>query len=135
MLNVKKVEYDKRAAFLNMQREASKRGTYKLQDAYRKDNCLTRVQYEKDWIYVNEEALDWTCAVRKYASSGGCTTGCNCAYCQSKNQAAGMKLRAILDRFYHNSALENKRIHEEAEKTKRLMNLTGRKNRQLDKEG
>ena len=58
-----------------------------------------------------------------------CASSCNCSFCRSSRKDAGTILREKMDNWYQSSALENKRIHEEAEKTKRLLQLTSKDKR------
>jgi hypothetical protein len=46
MIEVKKPIYDKQGAFLRMQTEASRAGTYARQAAYQKQHCLKTIKFE-----------------------------------------------------------------------------------------
>jgi len=129
MLNVKRKEYDVKAAFTRMQRETT--------------NPTPRPKHQSGSRQCVQGASG--------CSYSGST--CNCSYCLSNRSItrpkdaglllrarldrwyrkdAGTRLREQLDNFYRSSEEENRRIAEDAEKSKRLLRLTDRLNRKRD---
>jgi hypothetical protein len=68
MIDVKKVEYDRKEALIRMKEAVTKAGTYERQAAYQKENCLKTIKYEDkaNRISGSMEVADYDCTVKRH---------------------------------------------------------------------